>query len=710
MPIRTAYNDGGERPAVTGADPYEGLASAGPSRPRSGYISHASTEGSLYGVPGRGVVVGSGVGSLTDLTSDAENVFRGQLGDKARMTKEYRRRVLAEVLNPSIVAFLKGGLGIDPAVLRADVLYDLASGRVTRIPLAFTVTPKVWDREAREVVDGTPLSGTSYFRFCFPADDDGRYVALDSGHRPVVQSFPIRPDEPYAHPRVSSAGGVYFSSRELTLLEGVGVSSESLLGRGWGCLPREERAWVRRCLDCAGAKWAGDGGHGIPFQVFGRVRAEAPLGDGTSVCVYVSVGGMARFVREGGALSVSFASYGKDDGPARGISSLEGAVASGPVELELFEDAGGGRRVPNLAGRELMDFGLALRPVWGTEHDPRDGSVVSRGWYQVSAVGGGSACMPLRLIGGVPSLREPRFSVDSAGNVGLMCRRHLLPFVEDPAEVAGETASRSSADGWSEALAGSEGYCQGFGGFLKENVWERSSGLPEVYDAYVIADVREGGFPCVFSPEDTLRVKRHLKEEWCRMNGFDPEGDGMPSGIDWRRMLLDRIFAENPLAFAAAGRRDDFGYGWDKLGVAAVSDVSFAYDGSTGEAVLSGKVNAGPCGAGGVRKEFRHKATADEASFIGVCDGRFPAPVVQDAFLRCLRDVPAGSCTVYALRFNRDVYVEEDPVAGMLSRCRAMRDDVMRSRAEAASAMRESSRMAVRDEGKDASVRPRGKI
>ena len=121
-------------------------------------------------------------------------------------------------------------------------------------------------------------------------------------------------------------------------------------------------------------------------------------------------------------------------------------------------------------------------------------------------------------------------------------------------------------------------------------------------------------------------------------------------------------------------------------------------------------MNAGPCGAGGVRKEFRHKATADEASFIGVCDGRFPAPVVQDAFLRCLRDVPAGSCTVYALRFNRDVYVEEDPVAGMLSRCRAMRDDVMRSRAEAASAMRESSRMAVRDEGKDASVRPRGKI
>lgn len=687
MSIRTSYrNEEAPQQERKRRDPYEGISSLAGSNARSKYISEAS--GTLYGNLPKGRVVGSGIGSLSDRTSYADNLYNGQLGDKLKDQESYNRRVVDEVLNPSIIAFLQEGFGIDPISLPSDILYDISAGRITRRPVKFTIVPKVWNRDLRAVMSAPEITGYTYFRFSFPTDDENRYTALDEAHKPVVQTFPIHSDDVRPVRKTNPFRSVFFDNSELTFLEGIGILSDSLFGTGWGKLPSERKREIRSCIDDASVRFY-DGRDGIPFAVQGRFKVSAPLGDGSSMYVYVSANGDARITKNNGSLSAEFVSYERADGPERSIVSVDDAMNSGCVELELYEkDPSGsyirddnGARIPNLAARELSRYGIALRPVRGVEHDYRDGHVVSRGWYQVSAVGGGSACMPLRVIHDVPSLREPRFSVDEGGNVGLLQKRHLLPFAEDRDSVLGASASGSSADGWAEGFIGSNSYTEGLGGFLTNASWPVKDGLPIPYVAYAIADVREGGFPYFFSPTDSSSVRNHFKQEWCRVNGFDLVSDGMPTGVDWQAALFDEIYKDNAEAFAKPERRDDFEYGWDRLGESKIDRVSFIYDEQSGDAILSGWIKGIPgIKDDGIYKEFRHKATADEISFIGVCSDGFPKPVVEDAFLRCLKGDPDAGSLVYNLRFNRDIRVGGDAIADMLSLSRRLRSEIIKSR------------------------------
>lgn len=370
-----------------------------------------------------------------------------------------------------------------------EVFCDMAQGRVTSRPLLFRVAPKVWDGGRRALVQGSPVTAMSFFRFRFPyakmPDGSGyRPARIDDRHLPYVASYPCYPLRDKREPAFPVRGGgerresPRFSAGDIKALENIGVRGDRLFGGHFGSLTVAEKERI-------------DSGEAFPFV--GALRVDVGAGKDAMICV----AGEGRLKRGADGVAAFIRSYTYADcrPSASRCVDLEAMRRVGGVEYDFYERDGDGKVVKdasgrpmlNEAGEELRDYGIALRPVRGfycekawDEGERRYRDVFTVKMYSVSVVGG--------AVVGTPMLKTGRGWVVADAKMG----------GDGSVLVSGERLSFVSE-------RDRDGFLRGYGGLVRG---AKGGGGAERYDAFVVADNRRNGFAHAFGRKDTARILR----------------------------------------------------------------------------------------------------------------------------------------------------------------------------------------------------------
>lgn len=420
-----------------------------------------------------------------------------------------RERLITTKMHPTAVDFLKENFGIDVNNPRLPLssLYDIVESRVTP-PLAYTVTPLVYDRASKKVVEGQPLDCVGSLRFIFPYDKDYKPIAIDESHRVYVSSYPCHEylqkadisevaerSEPSPKGQEPDGELPRFNTAQVQALEGIGIKEDRLYSDGFNALPVS----VKRDILA-----------GEVFDVNGTVRTS--FGS-------VNVTGRAKMVTlADGTVKTKFDP--RYPVPVRQDSVLDilNVRRIGSLELDFFErDARGKVKkdiydipIINKAGRDLVKYGVTMDPVYGYLHmkefDKKENKFVdvpTKARYHAAVVNGGIYASRDRQV---PDLNE-----DGTQRTVVIAGKEQDKFHYEVSDVRvnKDGTVRVGSDDLKFASAEDlKNYRAGIGGVVIGAKWhDFKDNTDVVYNAWAVPDITKNGFAKVFSPETSKTIK-----------------------------------------------------------------------------------------------------------------------------------------------------------------------------------------------------------
>lgn len=450
---------------------------------------------------------------------------------------EKRRKVLEERFHPKSIEFLKRNFDIDLSSKQVPlaVLYDIADGRVTSEPIEAIVCPVVYDRHDKTNVEARPVRVVASFKFGFPFERKGNSKVLlePSEERPVfVASYPCYdflekadPSEMQETPAVAEQAPAQekpampvFSPEQIMALEGLGITEDRLYVSSFNAVSLEDKLAMAE---------------GRSFPVNGTVRA---IDEETGVKFAVNLNGTAKMVQgKDGRILTQFEPQYPVKQRQNQVVDLLTVRKVGSLELDFFErDNKGhakkdiyGNLVINQAGKDLVKYGVAFKPVDGFIHKRvYDKSArtfsdkIESGKYQVTLVNGGICATAMKKV----------FDLDKDGNQIMTVSRtgenvpkyhyeckDAIVSSDDTVRVNGQELEPLTP---ADLIA----YKRGQGGAFKGYEYtDTKTGQKVIYDVFAYPDNQRSGYAKGFSPavsEALIKRQHETKETASKKQNF----------------------------------------------------------------------------------------------------------------------------------------------------------------------------------------------